>query len=201
MNGADRYTLVKLVSKGKILNFGRYILKNGIKSPYFLDFTLLSSRIDLLETLIELVDKYFKKYMELEDADKYIGILNKGAVVTIPLAIKKKKPFALVSPEKGDIEVGTLETNEDIVLLDDMLSTGRTTLRIVDSLKKRYGVEIGKVFVVLDREEGGYKLLNREGVKVYRLAKISDVIKALYEFGMINEEEYNLVVDHLNKFK
>ncbi len=193
----ERYLLAKLITKGKILNFGRYKLSNGIESPYFLDFTLLSSRIDLLKTLIDLIDRQFSKHIELEDSDKLLGILDKGAVITIPLAVKKRRPFALVSPEKNTVSVGLVDPNDDVVLIDDMLSTGRTTKNVIELLDEKYDVKVRKVYVALDREEGGYHLLSKMGIKVYRLARVSEIAKILYDLGMLTEEEYNIILDHI----
>lgn len=197
----EKYLLTKIITKGKILNFGRYILSNGIESPYFLDFTLLSSRIDLLKTLVDLIDKQFSRHIELEDSDKLVGILDKGAAITVPLAIKKMKPFALFSPDKDVLSVGLIDSNDDVVLVDDMLSTGKTVKKVIDVLDEEYYVKVNKVYVALDREEGGYHLLRKNGVKVFRLAKISDIAKTLYELGMITEEEYNIILDHIDGFK
>ncbi|HIE37081.1 TPA: hypothetical protein EYP83_02835 [Candidatus Geothermarchaeota archaeon] len=194
---SDKYLLAKLITKGKILSIGKYRLSNGIESPYYLDFTLLSSRIDLLKTLINLIDKQFSKYIELEDSNKLIGVLDKGAAITIPLAIKKNKPFALYSPEKNEISVGFVDVYDDIVLIDDMLSTGNTVKKIIEYMEGRYGVKIRKVYIALDREEGGYHLLRKMGIQVYRLAKISDIIKILHDLGVLTDEEYSLVIEHI----
>lgn len=201
MKDGDKYLIAKLITKGKILNFGRYILSNGIESPYFLDFTLLSSRIDLLKTLIDLIDKQFSRYIELEDCDKLLGILDKGAVITIPLAVKKRKPFALVSPEKNIVSVGLVDANDDIVLIDDMLSTGRTIKKIIELLDEKYDVKVRKVYVALDREEGGYNLLSRMGIKVYRLARVSEIAKTLYDLGTLTEEEYSIILEHIKSIE
>lgn len=194
---SDKYLLAKLITKGKILSIGKYRLSNGIESPYYLDFTLLSSRIDLLKTLINLIDKQFSKYIELEDSNKLIGVLDKGAAITIPLAIKKNKPFALYSPEKNEISVGFVDVYDDIVLIDDMLSTGNTVKKIIEYMEGRYGVKIRKVYIALDREEGGYHLLRKMGIQVYRLAKISNIIKILHDLGVLTDEEYSLVIEHI----
>lgn len=201
MIDSDKYLLAKLITKGKILNIGKYRLSNGIESPYYLDFTLLSSRIDLLKTLINLIDKQFSRYIELEDSNKLLGVLDKGAAITIPLAIKKNKPFALFSPEKNEVSVGFVDVYDDVVLIDDMLSTGSTIRKIIEKMDSSYGVKIGKVYIALDREEGGYHLLRKIGIQVYRLAKISEIIKILYDLGILTEEEYSLILEHIKSIE
>ncbi len=193
----ELHLITKLIIKGKILRFGRFKLSNGLESPYYLDFTLLSSRIDLLKTLIDLVDKSIKRRLGPIKIDRYIGILEKGAVITIPLALKNEVPFTLVSSQDGKIRIGTLNMGEDILLIDDMISTGNTIIRVIKNLREEYGVEVNHVFIVLDREEGGMERLKEHGIKVERLVGIKEILEALHKLDVINQEEYGVVMEYL----
>ncbi len=193
------HLITKLIIKGRILQFGRFKLSNGLETPYYLDFTLLSSRIDLLKTLIDLVEKAIKRRLGLEKVGKYVGILEKGAVITIPLAFKNDVPFALVSAEDGRVKIGTLNTTDEILLIDDMISTGNTLVNVIKRLREEYGVEVRNVFVVLDREEGGMKRLKEMGLNVERLVGIREIIETLYKLDVVSQEEYGVVIEHLEK--
>ncbi len=197
----ETHLIAKLVTKGKLLRFGRFKLSNGIETPYFLDFTLLSSRIDLLNTLIDHINRKILVSPELEKIDKFIGIMDKGAVITIPLALARKTPFSLVDPDQVEIRIGVLNTFETPLLIDDMISTGETILKVVNTLREKYGVEVENILVILDREEGGYEKLVEKGLNVYRVVTISEVIEALWRVEAITEEEYNTVMEHLRTVK
>jgi len=197
----DLIKISKLIYRTQIISFGHYILSSGLHSPYYLDFTMLSNKPSYLRTLIEESISYLNKFNVLNDIDKIVGILDKGVVIAIPLALETEKPFALYSLTKSDFSVGGIDVNDRILLVDDMLSTGKTLCNVLDNIKEGYGVDITNIFVVLDREEGGFKRLINRGAKVYRLVKISELAKILKDYGIISDEEYDIIETHLNEVK
>lgn len=195
------FNITKLIARAQIISFGHYILANGIHSPYFIDFTLLSNKPNYLDLLIRYVSEYLEDKNIIDEIDKIVGILDKGVIIAIPLAVRKKLPFALFSLKAKDITVGSLDVNEKILLVDDMLSTGKTVCKVMDILRKKYGSSIREVFIVLDREEGGFERLKSRGVKVHRLIKIRDIAEMLLDYGAISEEEYEMISNHLKEVK
>jgi len=162
---------------------------------------MLSNKPSYLKTLIKESIAYLDKLDILDGTNKIVGILDKGVVIAIPLALETGKPFALYSLTKGSLSVGDIDVNDRILLVDDMLSTGKTFCRVLDNIKEDYGVDVRDVFVVLDREEGGFKRLTKRGVKVYRLVKISELAKILKDYGIISDEEYDIIKAHLNEVR
>ena len=197
----DLIKISKLIYRTQIISFGHYILSSGLHSPYYLDFTMLSNKPSYLKTLIRESIAYLDKLDVLDDTDKIVGILDKGVVIAIPLALETGKPFALYSLTKGDFSVGGIDVNDRILLVDDMLSTGKTLCRVLDDIKEDYGVDVKNVFVVLDREEGGFERLTKREVKVHRLVKISELAKILKDYGIISDEEYDVIEAHLNEVR
>jgi len=191
----------KLIIRTGIISFGHYILSNGIHSPYYLDFTLLANKPRYLDKLIDQCIEYLKDKGLLNKKDKYTGILDKGVVIAIPLAVKTRKSFSLFSIKLKRLSVGTLDVNENILLIDDMLSTGRTIDRVINYIRETYKVNIKDVFVVLDREEGGYEMLREKGVNVYRLVTIRKIAKILREYDGISDEEYEIIENHVKEIR
>jgi len=191
----------KLIIRTGIISFGHYILSNGIHSPYYLDFTLLANKPKYLDKLIDRCIEYLKDKDLLNKKDKYTGILDKGVVIAIPLAVKTRKSFSLFSIKLKRLSVGTLDVNENILLIDDMLSTGRTIDRVINYIREIYKVNVKDVFVVLDREEGGYEMLRRKGINVYRLVTIRRIAKILKEYDGISDEEYEIIENHVKEIR
>ena len=189
----------KLIYRTQIISFGHYILSNGIHSPYYLDFTLLSNKPGYLKTLIDESLYYLKNEGILDKINRIVGILDKGVVIAVPLALSIEKPFALYSLKNRRTPVGHIDVNDEILLVDDMLSTGRTICSVIDDIREKYNVDVKNVYVVLDREEGGYYRLRKRGVEVYRLVKISELAETLREYGIISDEEYEVIMAHLNE--
>jgi len=197
----DIETIAKMIARTQIITFGHYVLSNGLHTPYYIDFTLLSNKPKYLETLVSLVYDYLRNKDIIGNIDKIVGILDKGVIVAIPLSLKIKYPFALFSLKNRDLSVGTVDVNEKILLVDDMLSTGRTMCRVIDIIKNKYKNEVKKIFVILDREEGGASRLKKRGISVYRLIKISELAEILLTYGLISDEEYEIIFSHLKEVK
>ncbi|MFA4916157.1 MAG: orotate phosphoribosyltransferase [Syntrophales bacterium] len=62
---------------------------------------------------------------------------------------------------KGTIE-GDLKPGEKVVILDDVLTTGGSTIKAVESARAA-GLVIDRVIVLLDREEGGRENIREKG--------------------------------------
>jgi orotate phosphoribosyltransferase len=195
----DIETLAKLIARTQIISFGHYILSNGLHTPYYIDFTLLSNKPGYLDTLTSQVYEYLQEKGIIRSIDKIVGILDKGVIVAIPLSLRIKYPFALFSLKNKDLSVGTIDVNDKILLVDDMLSTGQTMCKVIDIIKNKYKNEVKKVFVVLDREEGGANRLKKRGISVYRLIRISELAEVLLTYGVISDEEYEIISNHLKE--
>jgi len=59
------------------------------------------------------------------------------------------------------------------LVIDDVITTGGSTLKAVESLRES-GIQVTDGICILDREEGGYELLESKGVKMNPIFKKSD---------------------------
>jgi len=70
---------------------------------------------------------------------------------------------------------GNFSSGDPVVVVDDVVTTGGSTLRAIDAIE----AEGGKVlfaFVLVDREEGGRQALEERGVKVVSLFTRSELL-------------------------
>jgi uridine monophosphate synthetase len=51
----------------------------------------------------------------------------------------------------------------------------------------------------LDREEGGKELLEKSGINLHALLKISEVARTLYEMGTFDEESFKTIMKQVKK--
>ena len=70
---------------------------------------------------------------------------------------------------------GPFQTGDRVVVVEDVITTGGSAQRAVAAVRGAGGVLLGIVAVV-DREEGGRELLEREGVPVLALTTASEVM-------------------------
>ena len=68
---------------------------------------------------------------------------------------------------------GDIKSGDEVVLIDDILTTGSS---IVESLEYFKDYRIKKIIVLLDRKEGGKERLEEYGLEVKSLFTIDDFL-------------------------
>lgn len=88
-----------------------------------------------------------------------------------PLIVRKE---AKDHGTKKEIE-GRVSEVKSCVVLDDVITTGGSTIKAVEALR-RANIEVKYGVCILDREEGGYEALANIGVQMFPLFKKSEFI-------------------------
>ncbi|MCS6957788.1 MAG: orotate phosphoribosyltransferase [Aquificaceae bacterium] len=90
------------------------------------------------------------------------------------------KPFVVRKEPKshgtGRQVEGLLKQGDRVVVIEDVITTGGSALKAVQACKKE-GFTVLCVYAVVDREEGGRENLEKEGVEVYSLFRVSELLK------------------------
>ncbi len=71
---------------------------------------------------------------------------------------------------------GPLVPGDDVVIVEDVLTTGRSSLRAVEAVQQ-FGSNVVGILAVVDREEGGTKNLAHAGFQCTCLATISQLLQ------------------------
>jgi len=189
--------LVKIIVRLGILSFGDYILASGIHTQYYLDFSLLANNPRYLDKVIDIIIEKIKEKNINETVTKIVGIMNKGSLLVIPSSIKMGKPFALFGKYENKVVMGTIDTNDKALIIDDLVSSGKTISRISRTLKNMYKCKISKAVVILDREDGGVERLKKIGITVYPIIKMTELIDLMYGMGIVGDEEKDIVYSEI----
>lgn len=72
---------------------------------------------------------------------------------------------------------GNFSAGDCVVVIDDVITTGGSTLQAVDAIESEGG-RVGFVLVLVDRQEGGRKAIEERGHKVVALFSRADLIGA-----------------------
>ncbi len=90
------------------------------------------------------------------------------------------KPFVVRKEPKdhgmGRWIEGLLKEGERVAVLEDVVTTGSSSLKAVKVCREA-GLEVIGVFAVVDREEGGRENIEREGLKLFSLFKLSELLE------------------------
>lgn len=101
---------------------------------------------------------------------------------------------------------GEMQDGDRIGIVDDLITTSQSKLEARDLIYREANarnvkVEIRGVFVFLDREEGGRESLSEEGIELFSVVTISDVVEYLYRTGAIDSQKYKVIKDYINSEK
>jgi orotate phosphoribosyltransferase len=77
---------------------------------------------------------------------------------------------------KRRIEGPPLPQGLRVALVDDVITTGGSLLHARDALRDEAGIVVTDALVVIDREEGGREVLEREGIRVTSLFRRGDFL-------------------------
>ena len=175
----NRVELLSLL-RAKSVFRGDFTLSSGAKSSYYVDckLTTLDARGACL--CGELLHQLIRNEQKGSRLDA-VGGLTMGAD---PLALA----IAMVSHRAGDEEVlhafsvrktpkghgqtklieGNFKKGHRVVVLDDVITRGESTIAAIDAIEKEGG-EIAFVVALVDRQEGGRQKIERRGYKVAAL--------------------------------
>jgi orotate phosphoribosyltransferase len=181
----------KLLVRTGALQFGMFTLSGGRLSPYYLDLRVIPSFPDAFHTCSELLAKNAKS---IEGIEKIGGIPTGGLPWASVLAYALSKPLVYT---RKDIKLhgrektveGILTPGDKVLLIDDVITTGKNILTALQSIRGEGGV-VENALVLLDRQEGGEQHLSKEGVKLHSVAKISAVAQKLLDMDAITKTQF-----------
>lgn len=185
----------KALVKTGALKFGLFTLSGGKLGSYYLDLRVLPSFPDAFQTAIDLL---ISKAKTIKGIQKIAGIPTGGLPWASVLAFSMSKPLVYTRKEvklhgrERKVE-GVLASGDRVLLVDDVVTTGKNLLTGLQSLRGEGGV-VEDALVLVDREEGGSSHLEKSGVKLYSVVRISEVAKKLLDMDAITASEYEEMV-------
>jgi len=156
---------------------------------------ILPSFPDAFRTSVNLLAT---KARSIEGVDKIAGIPTGGLPWASVLAYSLSKPLVYTRKEvkthgrERKVE-GVLAPGDRVLLVDDVITTGKNTLGALESLRAEGGV-VEDALVFIDREEGGRAHLEKAGVKLHSIAKMSEIAQKLLDMDAISKSQYGEIV-------
>jgi uridine monophosphate synthetase len=102
---------------------------------------------------------------------------------------------------------GHLQENSKIGLIDDLITTAKSKLEAKELIileKKRTelkNITVTDAYVLLDREQGGPEILEKNNIKIHSVIKITEVLDYLFKNNSLDIETYKLVKRYIDREK
>jgi orotate phosphoribosyltransferase len=195
--------MANILFKLDAIKFGVYKLTSGKASPYYVDLRVIPSFPDAFHEICESYAQYITGHIGIKNFNRVAAIPLAGIPFASQIAYNLKKPFLYVRKgirlrgRERRVE-GILVSGDMVLLIDDLLTTGLTLKKAADAVRAEGGV-VNEAIVFLDREEGGRELLEKNGIKLHALLKISEIANTLYEMGAIDEESLKTILKQVKK--
>lgn len=170
------------------IKFGEFKLKSGILSPVYVDFRGLVSKPKLLAEIGKKLAEIAKEI----GCDRIAGIPYAGIPLGVAASIAGNIPMLYPRKEVKDYGTkklieGEFSPGDRVLVIDDIITDGASKIEAITPLKGA-GLVVTDVLVILDREQGGDRILAQAGYKLHSLGKLSEVLDALVSVGKVELE-------------
>lgn len=173
------------------IKFGEFTLKSGMKSPIYIDLRLLISYPKVLKMISEAMIEVSK---DLE-FDVVAGIPYTALPIATVISVSQDWPMVYARKEVKDYGTkkkieGVYKEGDTALIIDDLITTGGSKFETVEPFEAS-GLKIRDFVVLVDREQGGGRLLEEKGYKLHSIIGINELLDILKKEGRLEEENYN----------
>lgn len=197
---------IKFMADCKVLTFGDFTLKSGRKAPYFINCGNYKTGAQL-----EILGEFYADCIMDNNLDfnTIFGPAYKGIPLAVATAVALSRKYNIdcyycfdrkeaKDHGEGGMFVGkTLTDGEKVVIIDDVITSGKALREVLPKLKSSADVEVAGMVITVDRMEKGLNSdlsavgeVKRDfGIEVYSIVNINDIIDAIQN-GVIEGQEY-----------
>lgn len=165
---------------------------SGWKSPIYCDNRVTLSyppvRVFLKEEIAKIVEKQYGK------PDVIAGVATGAIAIGVLVAQELGVPFVYVRPEakkhgrKNQIE-GHLDSGQNVVVIEDLISTGNSSLNAVDALKEAGAVVKGMVAIFSYGFEVATENFKKKNINLVTLSNYESLLEQALDSSYISEKE------------
>jgi orotate phosphoribosyltransferase len=165
--------LKDMLKEIKVVQTGDFILASGKKSHYFVNIKRASTDPKILREIAREMAPHV-------DQAKIAGMALGAVPLAVAVALETGMPFVMVRKEPKDhgtkeLIEGEVNPGEKFVVVEDVATTGGSTMRVVSALREK-GANVSRAVVVVDREEGATEMLQEHGVELISIFKAKDLV-------------------------
>ena len=169
----DTETLVDALRAADAVRFGEFELSHGGTSNYYVDKYRFETDPDALAAVAT-------AFTERVGETKLAGVALGAVPLVAATGIETGQPYVIVRKAAkeygtGNRIEGNLAEGEEVVVLEDVATTGQSAADAVEALREA-GAVVRRALVVVDREEGARETLADHDVELDALLTASELL-------------------------
>jgi len=165
--------LIDALRAADAVRYGEFELSHGGTSDYYVDKYLFETDPHCLELIAE-------AFAEKVDEPKLAGVALGAVPLVAVTATATDRPYMIARKKAKEYGTanrieGRLEDGEEVVILEDIATTGSSAVDAAEALREA-GAVVNRVLVVVDREEGATERLADHDLELDALVTASDLL-------------------------
>ncbi len=166
--------LIDALRAADAVQFGEFELAHGGTSEYYVDKYLF-------ETDPRCLDAIATAFADRVDPDDKLGGVALGGVpLAAATSVVAGVPYVIARKQRkeygtGNLIEGRLEAGEEVIVVEDIVTTGTSLVDAVDALREA-GATVDRALVVVDRQEGGRETVEAAGVEMEALVTADELL-------------------------
>lgn len=176
------------------IQFGEFVQASGATFPYYIDLRTIISHPQVFEQVLNA----YANVLQTLTFERIAGIPYGSLPTATGLGLRLNYP--MIFPRKEVKAHGTrrlvegqFREGETVVLIDDVLITGKSVLEGIEKLQS-VGLVVNDVVVLIDHEGGASHQLELLGYQAYAVLKFSEIAQTLYEAGRLNSTQLDILL-------
>jgi len=167
--------LIAALREAEAVKYGEFELSHGGTSDYYVDKYLFETDPRCLELVAE-------AFAERVGETKLAGVALGAVPLVAVTSVETGNPYVIARKQQkeygtGNLIEGRLDEGEEVVVLEDIATTGQSAADAVEALREA-GAVVERVVVVVDREEGAAENLADYDVELESLLTASELLDA-----------------------
>lgn len=178
------------------IQFGEFKLKSGQTSSIYINLRKIISYPDMLRTVAQAM----WQATQACHFDLVCGVPYTALPIATCLSLEHAIPMVMRRKEKKDYGTkqtieGEFKAGQRCLIVEDVITTGGSLLETAQELENA-GLQIDDVVALIDREQGGKKILEKK-YKVHTLLSLSTILQTLLNSTQLTAAEQRCIQQFL----